>query len=390
MTREIPAKRLDWLRAEVADWQCDGVVDEETAAAVLARYTAGRKASVLRLISVLGAAFVGVGLISLVASNVDRMSPLLRFAGIAAVWLGAVVLAEVLLRRDPTADDGHGSLGVGAARVIAVTAYGAAVFQAAQSLQVPAYTSGLLGCWAIGALAYAYASRGIGPLLLGMATLVVWFGWAVGERSDSGAAVIIAIVTAAVFATAVAGLHEGSTVGHFGSAWAYVGALLALVGLFAAAMPFVDDNGFRPAAGVAVLVVGFAAGSLTRASRQVRRETGVAVVVLAAAALLSVWRPDDRDADLLSSAELARAVLATAIYLGAAVWFAVVGVVRERPALTNLATVALVVFVTVQSFGVFAPLLSGAALFLVLGVVLIAVGALADRGRRRLIEEVAE
>ena len=58
--------------------------------------------------------------------------------------------------------------------------------------------------------------------------------------------------------------------------------------------------------------------------------------------------------------------------------------------LTWLATAALVVFVTVQAFAVFAPILSAAALFLVVGVVLLGTGVLADRGRRRLVSEAKE
>ncbi len=392
MAREIPAKRLEWLRAEVAAWQRDGLVDDDAAQAITARYVAGRKASVLHLVSVLGAAFVGVGLISLVASNVDRWSPMVRFVGICAVWLGATLVAEVLLRRDPTADDGHGSLGVGVARLIAVAAYAGVVFQAAQSLQVPAYSSGLLGCVAGGALAYAYACRGIAPLVVGIGTLVGWFAWSVGSRADSAGAVVAALLGAAVVATAVGTLHERSPVSHFEPPWAYVGALLALTVLFAAAIPETADealDGVDVIAGVGVGIA-FAAGATTRASRQARREVAASVAVLLAGILLVSWSAGDGGTDTLTGAELLRAVVATALYLGAAVWYAVVGAVRDRPQLTNLATAALVVFVTVQSFGVFAPLLSGAALFLLLGVVLIAGGALANRGRRKLIEEVAE
>ena len=43
------------------------------------------------------------------------------------------------------------------------------------------------------------------------------------------------------------------------------------------------------------------------------------------------------------------------------------------------------VFTTVQSFAVFAPVISGATLFLAVGLVLIAVGYLVDRGRRHLV-----
>jgi hypothetical protein len=58
---------------------------------------------------------------------------------------------------------------------------------------------------------------------------------------------------------------------------------------------------------------------------------------------------------------------------------------RDLPALTGLATAALVLFTTVQSFAVFAPIISGASLFLAVGLVLLASGYLFDRARRRLV-----
>ena len=49
---------------------------------------------------------------------------------------------------------------------------------------------------------------------------------------------------------------------------------------------------------------------------------------------------------------------------------------------TALATAALVVFTTFQSFAVFARIVTGAWLFLLLGVVFLATGVLFDRARR--------
>jgi len=46
---------------------------------------------------------------------------------------------------------------------------------------------------------------------------------------------------------------------------------------------------------------------------------------------------------------------------------------------------ALVLFTAVQSFAVFAPIVTGAALFLVLGVIFLGSGYLFDRGRRHLV-----
>ena len=398
-TSEVSSAQLDWLRREVAGWQSEGLVDAAAAASLLGRYTATRRTTVVRLVSVLGAAFIGVGLISLVASNIDELSPGLRFLGIVVVWLGAVVVAEALRRRvpdhDALGDEPDRSIAVGSARLVAVAAYGATIFQAAQSLQVPAYSSGLLGCWAAGALAYAYACRGIGPLLVGIATLVGWFTWALGERAENGTAFIVGLLVASVIATAVAVGHEqvvSSSLRIFGPPWSVAGALLALVALFGAALPEVGREGLvLPAVGVVGAAVGLAlaAAAVLRADTQDRREITAVVAMLVTGFGLAAWAPEEA-AGTLSGGELAHALVGTVVYLAASVWFAVVGAARDRPQLTNLATAGLVVFVTVQSFGVFAPLLSGAALFLILGVILIGVGAVAERGRRRLIEEVNE
>ncbi len=398
-TYEISPAQLDWLRREVGDWQREGLVDDGGAEAILERYVASRRTTVVRLLSVLGAAFVGVGLISLVASNIDQLSPGLRFLGIVAVWLGAVASAEVLRRRlpdhDAQGDDADRSIAVGSARLIAVAAYGGTIFQAAQSLQVPAYSSGLLGCWAAGALAYAYACRGIGPLLVGITTMVGWFAWALGERAGDGTAFIAGLLIAAVLATAVAVLHEqlvASTLDRFAAPWSVVGGLLALAALFGAALPDVGRDGLDlPAVGVVglLLALTLAAAAAGRADLQARRELAAVGAMLGAGLLLAAWAPVD-EVGTLSGAELSHALVGTVVYLAASVWFAVVGAARDRPQLINLATAGLVLFVTVQSFGVFAPLLSGAALFLILGVILIGVGAVAERGRRRLLEEVTE
>ncbi len=56
--------------------------------------------------------------------------------------------------------------------------------------------------------------------------------------------------------------------------------------------------------------------------------------------------------------------------------------------LTALATIALVIFTTFQSFAVFARIIEGAWLFVILGVVFLATGFLADRARRRLAIEL--
>ena len=68
----------------------------------------------------------------------------------------------------------------------------------------------------------------------------------------------------------------------------------------------------------------------------------------------------------------------------AAVAVAMLGTLRDSWWLTALATTALVVFTTFQSFAVFAPIIQGAWLFVVLGLIFLGTGFTFDRARRRL------
>ena len=138
--------QLAWLEAELRGWYAEGLVDDTTARAIRSRYVEVRKVTLARIVLTLGACFVGLGLIWLVASNLDELAPLTRFLLMLVLWLGFVAAAEVLAtRRDREGD--VASPVVGAVRLLAAGAFGAVVFQAAQSLQVPAYEPLLVGVW---------------------------------------------------------------------------------------------------------------------------------------------------------------------------------------------------------------------------------------------------
>ena len=101
-----------------------------------------------------------MGLLWLIANNLDELSPGLRFGAVVVVWLAAVLGAEALAKRTS-------GPAVAALRLVGAASFGGVVFQAAQSLQVPAYASSLLGWWGAGVLLYAYASAAVEPLLVG-------------------------------------------------------------------------------------------------------------------------------------------------------------------------------------------------------------------------------
>jgi uncharacterized membrane protein len=385
--RTIPPKRLDWLEGELARWQAEGRLAPEAAADLRSDFNASRRFSLARLLLGLGGAFVGVGLIWLVAANLDQLSPVTRIVGIVVLWLAAVAAAELLDERRREQRDAA----VGALRTVATLAFGAVVFQAAQSLQVPAYDSGLLGAWAAGALLYAYAATAVAPLVIGIVTGVGWYAWAVAEWTESAVGVVVALLLAAVLTAAAAVAHGPGRLPAFAAPWRLAAALLGLGGLFVAALPLDKDVTVPVQAWIVAAVVLAAAGaSALVADRTGRLEIGAAAGAACAGALLLLWDPPGGGGALLSGEALLRAVVAILLYLLAAVGVAALGVLRDARGLTSLATAALVVFTVVQSFAVFEPILSGAALFLLLGGVLAAAGYLVDRGRRRLVLGVKE
>lgn len=392
-SRLIPTDRLTWLTREVDAWQADGLVTPESAERLRGRYAAQpRRFSIVRLALGLGAAFVAAGLIWLVAANIDRLPPLVRFGAVVVLWLAVTAGAEVLARNLPRVQD-HRSPVVGTAQLLAAAAYGAVVFQAAQSLQVPAYSAKLVGIWGLGVLLYAYAVRGLSPLILAIGLLTIWFTWQSASQMGGLPGFVIAILAGGVAAVAVAILHGRHWRAEFAPPWHLAGSLLTLIGLFTAAIPGsgkteTDWSSALVVGGVVTAAITLAA-LLTGAAHD-RYDVLVAVLAVGLGAILVLWRPDLPATDGPISAEVwLRAAVAVLGCLGVAAWIALSGAWREEPALTLLATAFAVVFTTFQSFAVFAPIISGAVLFLVVGTVLLATGYLAERARRHLIESVS-
>ncbi|CAB4775199.1 unannotated protein [freshwater metagenome] len=355
----IPPARLEWLGEQVRLWQGDGTIDARQAETILGRYAAStRRLPLVRLLTAVGGLFLGVGVIWLVAANIESLSPTVRVAAVAAVWL----LAALLI--------------------------GALVFQAAQTLQVPAYEPLLLACWAVAALVHAYAVEALLPLLVAVSIGTVYVLWASLETAWSGLAFVVSLGGYGLAALAVAALHA-RWLPTFATAWREVGALLVLVAVTVGAFPPVVAEDWEPGTGTWVLLAAaglLGATGLVRGTALDRAELGVGAAALAGAAGLVLWEAGADGAADLSGADVTHAVLGITLCAGAAIALAVDGTLRPSGRLTVLATAALVVVTTLQAFTVFAPVLEGAWLFLVLGVVLVGTGLAVDRGRRRLAE----
>ena len=383
--RAATPRQLGWLRGELAAWTREGLLEPAQADAVLATYHSARRLSVGRLLLMLGVGFVGVGVIWLVAANLDQLSPLGRFLLVTGLWLALLVGSEALATRSARRTTASRAL-VLSLRTLAAVVLGAVVFQAAQSLQVPAWEPALLGWWALGALAHAYGVRSTGPLLVGLVTGLTWFLWAVLEASASGLGVVLALMVAAALASGVAALHTRVAT-EFAAAWREAAALLGLSGLFAAAVPSVTTDGFvwSPwlVGGMVASSVAVAAGvALARGRDRIEPLAAVGVSVLAL--LLVAW-DTGADAAELTVSDCLHSTVSVGVYVVVAVGVAVLGTLRGSAMLTATATAGLVVFATFQSFAVFAQIIQGAWLFVVLGLVFLGTGVLFDRARRRLV-----
>ncbi|MFC7727603.1 DUF2157 domain-containing protein [Nocardioides sp. GCM10028917] len=382
-TRPVSPHQLAWLRTELADWTAHGLIDDEQAARIATRYRSEHhsRISIGRVLLSLGAGFVGVGLIWLVAANLDELSPLTRFAVIAALWLAFLAGGEVLASRNASRPV------VGAARLLAAMGVGAVIFQAAQSLQVPAYEPRLVGLWAAGALLHGYLTRSRMPFFVGLVAGVVWWLWQPMWDEPHGLTVVLVLGAGSVLGASV-GVLDDEGLATYAWAWRTVAAAMALVAMFAAAIPGIGSDGIvwttwlvveMVVAGVVAL-----AAVLTRRDRRALEPLG-ATAVLVVATLIAVWTTGT-DTSSVDAADWGRAAVSVLAYVVLAVGLVALGTVRDHQALTWMAMAGLVVFTTFQSFAVFAPIVTGAWLFVVLGTVFLGTGFLFDRARRELAQ----
>lgn len=95
-TRPATPAQLAWLTKEVRSWQADGLLYDTQAEQILHRYHAARRFSLAKLLLTVGGCFSGIGLIWLVAANLDQLPPSARFGAVVLLWLAALVGGELL------------------------------------------------------------------------------------------------------------------------------------------------------------------------------------------------------------------------------------------------------------------------------------------------------
>lgn len=385
----ISAGRLAWLRGQIGGWRADGLIGHAEGEAIEARCAGALRARAARTVLLIGAALFGIGLIGVVAANldVDEIGPLVRSLLIALVWLTLAGLAEVVRHLGTAASLAN------PIALLAAIAYGATIFQVTQSLQVPAFEPALILVWAVGSLVYAYATRHSGPLVLGVGALAGWYVWELAERADVAAAIVLGMALGAPLAAAVAALHEGTALAHFTGAWRFAAALLGLAAFGVLAIGPVEDSSVPGAlayAAIAVVVVALLAA--VRGDGRQRIEIAGALVAAAAAVALVAFAPETgRELFLFeggatdggSSSVVAHALVSLGLFFVYAAAIAYLGQINGATALTGVGIAAIVLFFITQAFALTLALGSTAWLLLGVGVLLAACGVLADLLHRR-------
>lgn len=167
-----------WLRAEIAQWLREGIINDQQAQSLYARYPAflayrprGEGTWGKVIFALLGAAIFGLGVILLFAYNWDGMHRYLKLAVIAAGILGAHVAALLMLRNakaNPQIVESFHLLGT--------MLFGAGIWLVAQIYHFDAhYPDGFL-LWCLAALSLAWALPSVAHGVLATILLLLWSG----------------------------------------------------------------------------------------------------------------------------------------------------------------------------------------------------------------------
>ncbi|TPW18782.1 MAG: membrane protein, partial [Elusimicrobia bacterium] len=183
--RRAPSSHeLAWLAEEIPSWTRDGLLTDDQARRIRARYDFAevdldRRAGSGRFVqalSVLGALLVGAGILTWIAANWDGIGDPLKlgliFTSVIGLQWGGYELA---FRRAS-----HPHLGQ-ALLLIGNLAFGAGIFLVAQIFHLSGHWPNAFLAWGLGALAVAVAVEAVPVFTLAAGALTVW---GIGEAAE--------------------------------------------------------------------------------------------------------------------------------------------------------------------------------------------------------------
>lgn len=398
MAEESPERRR-WLRQEVEAWVRDGVISEQQASSILARYPieealAVRSQTQQRIaivFAVLGAVLVGLGVILFFATNWQAIPRWAKFGLIIVATAGAYGLGYWLQYvREYT--------GVGSAVILlGGLLYGAGIFLVGQMFHVEAEPHYGLLLWTAGILPLAYLLPAPALITLGAVLAAAWVGavsfFGMDRYGIFDPAYPVRNLLAAGIALYGAGRLHGTLKGssHLGRPYLVTGALVVLLTYFiftffvrgdsfgaANAEPFPSSlvflEGGLTAAAVAALL-----GTLLLAPE---RRRGIAEAAGLGVLLLSAWAVSPTSSSWLPI------VLVNVLLFGFCLGTVALGVDRNDRALVNLGLVFFALGIAARYIDIVGRLLTTSLFFIGGGVLLLGGGWLIERTRRRLLQRM--
>lgn len=164
---------IEWLSAELKAWKKDGILSEQQASTILARYTApdARVSWGAIVFSTIGAVVAGLGVILLFAFNWDVIPKMSKMALI----LGGLITAHAAGIHLHLKGKRFRGLGEGLC-MLGTMLFGGAIWLVAQIYHIDEHYPNGIVLWGIGALLMALAMQSTPQAILAAVLLATWSG----------------------------------------------------------------------------------------------------------------------------------------------------------------------------------------------------------------------
>lgn len=416
MDEQQPAKGrgdprfVEWLSDEAKGWERQGLITAEQAQAIMSGYSpAGRaeasqraQARLITILATLGAILVGLGIILFIAGNWDRIPQAVRLAMIM-VLVPSVYGVGYWLRYVKD----YQRVGV-AVLLLGAIIYGAAVHLVAQVYNIPLHDPMLFTYIFAGILPLAYLTRSQAVMVLTLGVFLAMIGfWVIdliGESANEQSLTAFVFVLYTMLGLGLFGL--GRIQGAFKETRPYsivfqvIGLLTVMVFLYL--LTFVDlyesfsqGDELTSSDSLGLWILLYASGGIGilaiatvlahNRSRLTSRSSvlyeGAAVVILAGA-VTSVTLASHSHVVIFP-------LLFNALFFLSALGLIFVGYLRGQHALVNGALAFFALGVITRYFELSWDLLDRSIVFLVGGIILLAIGFLLERGRRKVLQRMA-
>ena len=389
------------LRQEVEEWERDGTITAQQAQAILARYPEGsaeyeaarRRHGLVIGLSILGAALVGLGVITFFAANWNDIPRGVKLgaliAGVALSYGAGFLLWQRL-----------GYIAVGIALVLlGCIIYGAGVHLIGQIYHVPVDHPDLTAFWFLGVLPLAYVTRSTPVMFLAIVLFLVAAGFRLPVwLRDTGPeeATILAAVMYLALAALLYGIGKAKSLldgwETAGGLFRAIGLIVVFGGLYLLTFHDLIDGAARiEGVGYQYWVLAYAASAaalftLTGLEFRRARLGGVsAVELLEIATVLLLLTASHVLVRVPVAWEPLYPIVMNALFALAALGLMVSGYLQGREGRVNLALGLIALLVISRYFEYSTTLFDQSLVFVGAGVILLAGGFLLERGRRRML-----